>query len=152
MTEAGERCCSAAEPPYLIVDLQVGCAHQELALCSVPVILNVHEDIFNGPGDDTPAGPTVSPLHCEGLAGACLAICNDGCIVALQAMRFIFGCSHEECAPSSALACDAMQCNWRHCTGMPCNAMHCIPLHCNSMRCNAMQSGVMQQDSAWRCG
>ena len=71
--------------PYLIVDLQIGGAHKKLALCSVPVVFNVHEDILNGPGDDTPAGPAVSPLHCEGLASACLTICNDGCIVALHA-------------------------------------------------------------------
>ena len=79
------QCCTATEVSHLVVDLQVGGTHKELALCSVPIVLNIHEDIFNGPGDDAPAGPTVSPLHCEGLAGACLTICNNSCIVALHA-------------------------------------------------------------------
>lgn len=146
MTEAGEWCCSAAEAPYLIVDLQVGCAHQELALCSIPVILNVHEDVLNGPGDDTPAGPTVSPLHCEGLAGACLAICNDGCIVALQAMRVTFACSHEECAPLSVLAYDAMQCNAICCTWMQCEAiMQCHAVWYNALQYDAMRCNAAEQ-------
>lgn len=69
---------------HLIVDLQVRGTDKKLALGGVPVILNVHENILNGSGNDAPARAGVRSLHCECLACTCLAICNDGCIVALQ--------------------------------------------------------------------
>ena len=68
----------------LIVDLQVGSPDKKLALSSISVILNIHEDILNGTGDDTPAGARVGSFHSEGLACASLTICNDSCIVSLQ--------------------------------------------------------------------
>lgn len=40
----------------LIVDLQIGSPDKELALGSISVIFNVHEDILNGTGYNTPAG------------------------------------------------------------------------------------------------
>lgn len=77
-------CNQEGQTADLIVDLQIGGSDKELALSSIPVIFNVHEDILNGTGDYAPAGPRVGPFHSERLAGACLSVCYNSCIVTLQ--------------------------------------------------------------------